>query len=123
MHTLCQVDDADITALLADCDADPVNAAPTTLTAPSNVMAIVDDADPGDFDVEVTWTPGENAAEGHVVLLFTSDFTAVPNTDVPTQDGMHTFMSVPPGSYVAVVVAIESRANYLYGYNAVSVGQ
>ena len=28
MHTLCQVDDADITALLADCDADPVNAAP-----------------------------------------------------------------------------------------------
>ena len=123
MHTLCQVADADITALLADCDADPVNAAPMTLTAPSNVMAIVYDADPGEFDVEVTWTPGENAAEGHVVLLFTSDFTAVPNTDVPTQDGMHTFMSVPPGSYVAVVVAIESRANYLYGYNAVSVGQ
>ena len=28
MHPLCQVDDADITALLADCDADPVNAAP-----------------------------------------------------------------------------------------------
>ena len=28
MNPLCQVDDADITALLADCDADPVNAAP-----------------------------------------------------------------------------------------------
>ena len=28
MHPLCQVDDAAITALLADCDADPVNTAP-----------------------------------------------------------------------------------------------
>ena len=28
MHPLCQVDNADITALLADCDADPVNTAP-----------------------------------------------------------------------------------------------
>ena len=36
MHTLCQVDDADITALLADCDADPVNAAPMSLQAIPN---------------------------------------------------------------------------------------
>ena len=31
MHPLCQVDNADITALLADCDADPVNTAPTAV--------------------------------------------------------------------------------------------
>ena len=99
------------------------NQAVAMLTAPTNVMATADDADPGDTNVVVTWTPGENAVEGHVVLLFTSDFTAVPHTDVPTQDGMHTFMSVSPGSYVAVVVAIESRSKYLYGYNAVTVGQ
>ena len=95
----------------------------TVLTVPTNVMATADDADPGDIDVVVTWTPGENAVEGHVVLLFTSDFTAVPHTDVPTLDGMHTFMSVSPGSYVAVVVAIESRSNYLYDYDRVTVGQ
>ena len=95
----------------------------TALTAPTNVMATVDDAVAGDIDVVVTWTPGENAVEGHVVLLFTSDFTAVPHTDVPTLDGMHTFMSVSPGSYVAVVVAIESRSNYLYAYDRVTVSQ
>ena len=100
-----------------------VEAADMTLTAPSNVMATVDDAVASDFDVVVTWTPGENAVEGHVVLLFTSDFTAVPHTDVPTLDGMHTFMSVSPGSYVAVVVAIESRSNYLYDYDRVTVSQ
>ena len=41
MHPLCQVDDAAITALLADCDADPVNAAPMAVgtIAPVTVTA------------------------------------------------------------------------------------
>ena len=64
MHPLCQVDDADITALLADCDADPVNAAPmavgtiaavtVTVTAGEmsdamDVSAYFSDADMGDM--------------------------------------------------------------------------
>ena len=41
MHPLCQVDDAAITALLADCAADPVNAAPMAVgtIAPVTVTA------------------------------------------------------------------------------------
>jgi hypothetical protein len=42
MHPLCQVDDADITALLADCDADPVNAAPTAGAAIADQTVMVD---------------------------------------------------------------------------------
>ena len=62
MHPLCQVDDADITALLADCDPDPVNAAPmavgtiaaVTVTAGEmsdamDVSAYFSDADIGDM--------------------------------------------------------------------------
>ena len=62
MHPLCQVDDADITALLADCDPDPVNAAPmavgtiaaVTVTAGEmsdamDVSAYFSDADMGDM--------------------------------------------------------------------------
>ena len=58
MHPLCQVDNADITALLADCDADPVNTAPMagdaiadqTVTAGQSVMvqSTITDADTDD---------------------------------------------------------------------------
>ena len=98
-----------------------VEASDTTLTAPSDVVATVDDTDPGDIDIVLTWTPGKNADEGHVVLLFTSDFTSVPHADAATEDGTYTFMSVASGDYVAVVVSVKSRSNYMYGYDTVTV--
>ena len=80
----------------------------TVLGAPSDVMVQIDDMDPGDIDLDVTWMSGANAGGGHLVMLFNSDFTELTHTDVPTQDGMHTFMSVASGDYVVVVVSVKS---------------
>ena len=51
-----------------------VEAADTTPTAPSGVMASIDATAPDGTDVIVTWTDGANA-EAHGVLLFNSDFS------------------------------------------------
>ena len=92
----------------------------TELTEPSNVMATVGVTDPG--TITVTWTPGENATGGHLVLLFNSDFTEVPHVGVPTQEGMYTIPDVTTaGDYVVVVVSIKSRSEYLYDYDRVNV--
>ena len=92
----------------------------TALTAPSDVMATFAVTDPG--DITVTWTPGENATEGHLVLLFNSDFTEVPHVGVPTQAGMYTISEVTTaGDYVVVVVSVKSRSEYLYDYDRVNV--
>ena len=91
-----------------------------TLTAPSGVMATVGVTDPG--AITVTWTPGENATEGHLVLLFNSDFTEVPHVGVPTGEGMYTIPDVTTGGdYVVVVVSVKSRSEYLYDYARVNV--
>ena len=85
------------------------DAAVTELTAPSDVMATVGVTDPG--AITVTWTPGENATEGHLVLLFNSDFTEVPHVGVPTGEGMYTIPDVTTaGDYVVVVVSVKSRS-------------
>lgn len=76
------------------------------LGAPTGVMATVDDSDPGAADVTVTWTDGANA-DRHVVFLFTADASLVGVNSAQT-DGTTTFMNVVPGSYVAVVVAVEN---------------
>ena len=92
----------------------------TELTAPSAVMATVGVTDPG--AITVTWTPGENATGGHLVLLFNSDFTEVPHVETPTEEGMYTIPDVTmPGDYVVVVVSIKSRSEYLYDYARVNV--
>ena len=96
----------------------------TALTAPSGVMATVGVTDPG--AITVTWTPGENATGGHLVLLFNSDFTAVPHIGVPTEteedEGMYTIPDVTTaGDYVVVVVSVKSRSEYLYDYARVNV--
>ena len=79
-----------VTYPLADEHTHPP--ASTALTAPSGVMATVGVTDPG--AITVTWTPGENATGGHLVLLFNSDFTEVPHIGVPTEteeeEGMYT---------------------------------
>lgn len=80
----------------------------TGLTAPTDVMAVVDDSDPGNAMVTVTWMDGANA-DRHVVILFDSnlqtraDWIAGNQTDMTT-----TFSNVPSGMYTAVVVAVEN---------------
>ena len=92
------------------------------LTAPTNVMATVDDSDPAAASVTVTWTDGENAAQ-HIVLLLDSDFALAQPVHAGQTDGMTTFQGVPAGSYTVVVVAIESASHYMYSHGMVSVGQ
>ena len=93
-------------------------AAPAMLTKPADVTAMSDA--PG--MVTVSWTPGEGAVEGHLVLLFTSDFTDVPGIETPP-DGTNTqnFTGIAAGDYVAVVVSIKSKSEYLYDYATVTV--
>ena len=88
------------------------------LTAPDNVMA----SDAGN-PVTVTWDPGMNADGGHLILVFNSDFTDVPGIAVPTEEGTHTFTGVTfaAGDYVAVVVSIKARDDYLYDYDTFTV--
>ena len=95
----------------------------TELTAPTNVMATDTTTNPGNLMIEVTWTAGENADGGHLVLLFSSDFSDLADTAVPTEEGRHSFTGVSAGDYVAVVVSIKSRSEYLYASDTVTVGQ
>ena len=90
----------------------------STLTAPTDVTATSNAAGM----VTVSWTDGENAPGGHLVLLFTGDFTEVPGIEVPA-DGTNTqsFTNIAAGEYVAVVVSIKSRSEYLYDYSLVTV--
>ena len=77
------------------------------LTAPTSVMAMVDDSDPGAASVTVTWTDGAEA-DRHVVFLFDSNLQLTPDRIAGNQtDGMTTFNNVPSGTYTAVVVAVE----------------
>jgi hypothetical protein len=95
----------------------------TELTAPSAVMATDTTTNPGNFMIEVTWTAGENADGGHLVLLFPSDFSDLADTAVPTEEGRYSFTGVSAGDYVVVVVSIKSSSEYLYAYDTVAVGQ
>ena len=103
-HIVCQTGNDAVMALLADCDTAPPP--PADLTAPSAVMAMVDDSDPGAVNVTVTWTDGMNADQ-HVVFLFDSDPKLFGVNSAQT-DGTTTFMNVPAGTYTAVVVAVEN---------------
>ena len=118
MHTLCQVDNADITALLADCDADPVTSA--MLSAPSGLMPSDATTDPGTLLVKVDWTPGAGAV-GHLVMLFTSDWQGTPLVEGTPTGNSHTF-SVDAGSYIAVVVAYDADGIQLAISGVTTVG-
>ena len=118
MNPLCQVDDADITALLADCDADPVTS--VMLTAPSGLMPSDATTDPGTLLVKVDWTPGAGAV-GHLVMLFTSDWQGTPLVEGTPTGNSHTF-SVDAGSYIAVVVAYDADGIQLAISGVTTVG-
>ena len=118
MHTLCQVDNADITALLADCDADPVTSA--MLSAPSGLMPSDATTDSGTLLVKVDWTPGAGAV-GHLVMLFTSDWQGTPLVEGTPTGNSHTF-SVDAGSYIAVVVAYDADGIQLAISGVTTVG-
>jgi hypothetical protein len=96
------------------------------LAAPTSVMAMVDDSDPGAASVTVTWEDGASA-DRHVVFLFDSNLELTPDRIAGNQtDGMTTFNNVPSGMYIAVVVAVEdgptgNAMNVEYGIASVTV--
>jgi hypothetical protein len=114
----------DPTAVITYPHAEAMHGAVVTeLMAPTNVMAADVTTDPDNLMIEVTWTPGENADGGHLVLLFTSDFDDV-TVGTPTEEGTYTFSNVDADTYVAVVVSIKTRSEYLYDAGGpITVGQ
>ena len=111
-HIVCQTNNAEVMAMLADCDA--------PLSAPSAV-----DATASGNVVTVTWTDGANA-DRHVVFLFDANFEVTPERIAGNQtDGRTTFNNVPAGTYTAVVVAVEDGASgivdYKFGADSVTV--
>ena len=75
-----------------------------SLTAPTNVVATVSGS-----SVTVTWTDGQGAA-GHLVRLYQSDLTGELR-QAAAAGSSHTFRDVPPGNYIAVVIAFDADAN------------
>ena len=72
-------------------------------------------------EIEVTWTPGANAI-GHLLMLFTSDFLGEPVVaSKGATDTTHTFMNVPEGDYVVVVVAYNDAVDIQLSITTVSV--
>ena len=96
------------------------------LTAPTNVMAMLHDADgdgdPGEFDIRVTWTPGQGATQ-HAVILFDSDYNFDPGTGLATnQDsGDTTFRNVASGDYIVAVAAVDADFEIEIGFAMVTV--
>ena len=70
-------------------------------------------------DVTVTWMDGENA-ERHIALLINSDFE-VEGDAVPNPTSPYTFMSVPAGTYFAVVMTVDANSEFEYDYDLVTV--
>ena len=88
-----------------------VESADMTLGAPTGVTVEVDDEDPDDIDVMVTWENGANALS-HLVLLFdTSDWSLAKPAATQQDSGDTTFRNVAPGTYVAVVVAYDATGS------------
>ena len=111
MHDLCMVENAEITALLSDCDTEPVP--PAELGAPTNVMAVIDETDPGLDDIVVTWMDGANADVHHVYLVPTDFGFANIRQERITSGMTHTFMDVAPDTYI---VAVQSTSPTSPGY-------
>ncbi len=110
-HIVCQTGNAEVMALLADCDEEPV--IPPMLGKPTNVMARIDDSDPGLDDIVVTWMDGANADVHHVYLVPTDfNFANIRNERI-TSGGTHTFMDVAPDTYI---VAVQSTSPTTEGY-------
>ena len=100
MHPLCQVDDADITALLADCDADPVNAAPTAGAAIADQTVMVD------ATVMVQSTITDADTDDTLSWDATSDMTMYATAEVDDM-GMVTITGVAAGMATITVTATD----------------
>ncbi len=89
------------------------------LGAPTGVMAIVDDSDPGVTNVTITWTDGANADGHEVGLVDLSDYSV---RDHRVTDGAtsHTFTNVASGRYMAIVVSTMDT-EYDYDVDIVTV--
>ena len=101
-HNLCKVDDADITALLSDCDVNTAPVAPTATLAAQTVMpgstvmvqSTIADADLGDT---LTW----------------SAMSSAPAMATATVDmGMVTIMGVAAGTATITVTATDTHGAY-----------
>ena len=88
------------------------------LTRPTNVVAAAVGG-----TVNVTWNNGMNAASHLALLLDGSDYSLAMPAATAQTDGQTMFQNVPAGSYIVVVVAIESASSYLYDTATVQVGQ
>ena len=98
---------------------------PEGLTAPSGISWSVDDSDPGEYGIDITWTNGANAAS-HMAMLFDyPDFgLGDPARLATNQDNEHTrFTVTTAGTYVAVVVSIDAAGEYLHDHEIIMVGQ
>lgn len=82
------------------------------LTAPTGVMATVDDSDPSSPSVTVTWTNGENAVAHVAGLLQGSTLVHVASAQT---DGTATFHNVMPGTYLVGVAAFDADFNLQIG--------
>ena len=102
-----------------------VTVTPGALGAPTDVMATVDDSDPGDPGIMVTWTDAANADVHDVGLIDLSDYSVyreVRIAGVPSAM-THTFDSVASGRYMAIVVSTSPTdpTDYKYGVSIVMV--
>ena len=105
--------------VLPEPTAQPPTTEPTALTAPTMVMATVDDSDPGAASVTITWMDGMNADGHEVGLVDLSDYSV---RDHRVTDGAtsRTFTNVASGRYMAIVVSTMD-AEFLYDVDIVTV--
>ena len=105
MHPLCQVDDADITALLADCDADPANAAPMAVGTISDVTVMVGASRMSTMAVSSYFSDAD-AGDTLRYSAMSSD-TAIATAEVNSDD-MIVFTGVAAGTATITVTATDS---------------
>ena len=102
MHPLCQVDDADVMALLADCDEDPVNAAPMAVgtIAPATVTA----GQMSEMDVSGYFSDAD--MDDTLTYTAMSDMTSYATVSV--RGSMVTINGVAAGSAIVTVTATDA---------------
>ena len=107
MHPLCQVDDANITALLSDCDPDPVNTAPMAVgtIAPVTVTA----GQMSEMDVSGYFSDAD--MDDTLTYTAMSDMTMYATATVDNM-GMVTITGVAAGSATVTVTATDMDGAY-----------
>ncbi len=95
------------------------------LGAPTNVMAMVDDSDPGSPGITITWTDGANADVHDVGLIDLADYSVYREQRIGGVPSAmtYTFDNVASGRYMAIVVSTGAGdpTAYEYGVSIVTV--